>query len=164
MAKAPTTKRKLSVVERRLASGSVFTAASRPIPLKEPDLWVLRVVNTAISDDRLYAMQAEKGWVYALPEDLAIDPVEVGLKVVDGRIVRGDKGTEVLMKIPKADYDAIVKMKDAENRKMTFGKKATKDAIMAAASQQLGDEGAEFLSRTVQSMDIKDGRALESSE
>ena len=164
MPKATPAKRKLSVVERRLASGSVFTAASRPIPLKEPDLWVLRVVNTAISDDRLYAMQAEKGWVYALPEDLAIDPVEVGLKVVDGRIVRGDKGTEVLMKIPKADYDAIVKMKDAENRKMTFGKKATKDAIMAAASQQLGDEGTEFLSRTVSTMEIKDGRALESSE
>lgn len=164
MPKATPVKRKLSVVERRLASGSVFTAASRPIPLKEPDLWVLRVVNTAISDDRLYAMQAEKGWVYALPEDLAIDPVEVGLRVVDGRIVRGDKGTEVLMKMPKEDYDAVVKMKDVENRKMTFGKKATKDAIVAAASQQLGDEGAEFLSRTVQSMDIKDGRALESSE
>lgn len=164
MAKVTPPKRKLSVVERRLASGSVFTASSRPIPLKEPDAWVLRVVNTAISDDRLYAMQAEKGWVYALPEDLAIDPVEVGLKVLDGRIVRGDKGTEVLMKMPTAEFAAIQKMKDAENRKMTFGKKATKDAILSAASQQLGDEGTEFLSRTVQSMDIKDARALEHTE
>ena len=164
MAKATPVKRKLSVIERRLASGSVFSAASRPIPLKDPGRWILRIVNTSISDDRLYAMQAEKGWVYALPEDLAIDPIEVGLTVRDGRIVRGDKGTEVLMKMSTEDFATIQAMKDAENRKMTFGKKATKDAIVAAASQQLGDEGAEFLSRTVQSMDIKDGRGLESTD
>lgn len=158
-------KKPISIVDRRLASGSVFSASSRPIPLVEPERWTLRIINTQISDQRLWEVQAEKGWVYAELADLAIDPAEVGFRVLDGRIVRGTQGDQVLMKMEKADYKAIQKMKDAENKKITFGDKAkVKQDIVTAAAGQLGPEAADFLNAHVKGVDIKDGRELVSLE
>src|SRR3990167_5471374 len=151
-----TAKRKLSVVDRRLASGAIFNAASRPIPLTEPDRWTIRLVNSQISETRLYDMQAEKGWVYLEPGDLAVKPEEVGLKVLDGRVVRGERGAEVVMKMEKTDYAAVQKLKDQTNRQMTFSPKATKDAIVAAGGHQVGDQAATFLQGAVNSVTVTD--------
>ena len=157
MAKAQA-KREISVVERRLKSGSVFSAGSRAIPLKEPERWTIRVVNTQISDARLWEMQDEKGWGYASVADLAVAPHEVGFREQDGRLVRGTQGHEVLMKMAITDYKAIQKVKEATNRKNTFGNKAVKDTIVGAAAGQLDDGGraAEFLDRAVQGISVKD--------
>lgn len=149
-------KKAISIVERRLKSGNIFSAGSKAIPLAEPGRWAIRVVNTAISDDRLWQMQAEKGWVYAEEADLAVAPHEIGFRVLDGRIVRGQQGQEVLMKMERTDYAAIQKQKDAENRTRTFSKTANKSAMVGAASAGLGDEAATFLNRAIQSVEIKD--------
>ena len=144
----PPKKKEISVVDRRLQSGSIFGTSSRPIPLTEPNRWELRIVNSQISANRLYEMQADRGWVYAVPEDLAVKPEEIGFQILDGRIVRGERGQEVVMKMERADYREIQKMKDTENRKNTFGKEAVKSAILAAAAKKPdGGRGADFLSR-----------------
>ena len=151
------TKRPITVVERRLASGSIFTVGSRSIPLREPDRWELRIVNGQISDAHVWELQAEKGWVYLEPGDLAVKAEEIGFRVHAGRVVRGTHGHEVIMKMPKSDYQQIVALKDAENRKHTFGDKANKAAIVAAASQLPdGGQAAEFLNRAVSGVQIKD--------
>lgn len=159
-------KRELTVVERRLKSGSIFAASSKPIPLTEPDRWTVRFVNSQISDNRIWEMQADKGWVYAALEDLAVKPEEVGCRLQDGRIVRGQHGHEVLMKMERDDYAAIQKAKDKANRDMTFGAKATKDAIVSAAgaAEGIGPQGAEFLSRNLQNVTITDSREAVSLE
>ena len=156
MAKA--TKQPISVVARRLKSGSIFSAGSKPIPLAEPARWNVRVVNTTISDDRLWQMQADKGWVYLDVADLAVAPHEIGFRELDGRVVRGQQGQEVLMKMPRQDYKAVQAMKEAENKRTTFSPKSNKQAIVGAASSELGDQAASFLNRAVQSVDIKDSR------
>ena len=157
MTKAKGEKRPLSIVERRLKGGSIFGTSSKPIPLVEPDRWSLRVVNSQISNTRVYDMQAEKGWTYATVEDLAVKPEEVGLRELDGRIVRGTHAEEVLMKMERADYRAIQKVKDATNREQTFGKKAIKDTILGAVQQEPdGDRGADFLNRSINRITVKD--------
>jgi hypothetical protein len=144
----PKPKKPISVVDRRLASGSVFAASSRPIPLVDPKAWELRIINTQISDQRLWEVQADKGWVYAEPADIAVPVSELGLREQDGRIVRGTQGHEVLMKMPKGDYRRIQAMKDAENKTRTFGdKRKLKQDVVTAAAVELGDQAASFLNR-----------------
>ena len=104
----------ISVVERRLKSGSIFATSGRPIPLKEPKRWTLRIVNSQISDGRVWDMLAEKGWAYLEVDDLAVPAQEIGFRVQDGRIVRGTHGSEVLMKMEQADFAAVQKQKDAD--------------------------------------------------
>ena len=159
MAKAA--KREISVVERRLKSGSIFASGSRPLPLTEPDRWEVRWVDTSDpTRNRQWEMQAEKGWVYLEEADISVPLSELGLRVLDGRIVRGTQGTEVLMKMAKRDYVAIKKMKDEENRKNTFSTRANKAAILAAAGQREGDgdQAADFLNRAVNSISVTDSR------
>lgn len=158
-------KREITIVERRLQSGSIFAASSRPIPLVDPKRWTVRIVNSQISDARLYEMQADKGWVYAELGDLAVKPEEIGFRVQDGRIVRGTHGQEVLMKMEQKDYRAIQTYKDAENRRNTFGSKALKATVVGAAQAEPGGErGAEFLNRHLQNITVTDSKELVSLE
>jgi len=151
----------VSIVENRLKSGRIFGQSSKPIPLTDPDRWTVRIVNSKISNSHLYDMQAEKGWVYAVLGDLAVRPEEVGLRELDGRLVRGTQGEEVLMKMERTDYAAIQKAKDKANREQTFGKKALKSAVVNAASREVdGDEGAEFLNRAVNRIQVTDSREV----
>lgn len=144
---------RISVIDRRLKSGAVFGLGAQPIPLVEPTRWVLRVVNTQISDDRLWHMQAEKGWAYVELADLAVRPDEIGFRERDGRIVRGTQGYEVLMKMNAADYRQLQAAKDRAVRESTFGKKGLKQAITAAASAPPTEDGSGGLG--------SDGRAAE---
>lgn len=155
MAKA---KKAISVVERRVQSGSIFRAGSRPIPLKEVDRWELREVNSAISDQHLYEMQADKQWTYLAVEDLDVKPEDIGYRVLDGRLVKGQQGHIVLMKMEKSDYKAVQKAKEAENRRQTFGKKAVRQSILsqAAGAEGVGDEGADFLARNLNKIQVTD--------
>lgn len=160
MPKAAKAKTPITVVERRLKSGKIFGTSSKPIPLNEPDVWTVRMVYSKISNSHLYDMQAEKGWVYASASDLAVKPEEVGLREQDGRLVRGIQGDEVLMKMLLSDYRLIQKEKDRVNRKQTFGNKALKEAVVTRASEQEdgGDEGADFLSRSINRITVTDMR------
>lgn len=161
----PAKKTAISVVERRLKSGTIFSASSRPLPLVEPEKWTIRFCNSQISESRIWEMQADKGWVYMDPADLAVEPHEVGLRVQDGRLVRGQHGAEVVMKMLKPDYAQIQKAKDAENRKNTFGASAVKESILNAAgsAEGVGAQGADFLNRNL-NVSVTDSRELVSLE
>lgn len=158
-------KRDIVLQDRRLASGSAFARGSRSMPLKEPKRWTTRDVNRDISDDHIFVMQTDLGWVYAEASDFAVDPVIFGWHEEDGRLVKGARGQIVLMKKPLDDYQAITAMKDKENRIQTFSPKANKAAILASAEQEPdGDRAAEALSRSVQSLEIKDWREAPPNE
>lgn len=150
-------KKEISIIDRRLQSGSIFGTSSKPIPLKEPKAWTLRIVNSDVNNQHLYDMQAEKGWVYATLDDLAVKPDEIGFREQDGRIVRGTKGTEVLMKMPAADYKLVQREKDKVNRAQTLGRKAARNTIMGAMHAAGDDQGAAFMEKALQSAKIEDG-------
>lgn len=150
-------KKDLSIIERRLQAGSIFGTSSKPIPLVEPQAWTLRIVNSKVNNQHLYDMQAEKGWVYATLEDLAVKPEEIGFRVLDGRIVRGTQGEEVLMKMPAKDYKAVSKEKDKVNREQTLGRKAARNTILGAMHAAGDDQGATFMEKALRSAKIEDG-------
>lgn len=157
-------KRDISIIERRLKSGSIFAAGSNAIPLKDPKHWTARVVNATISDARIWEMQADKGWEYATVDDLAVQPHEVGFREMDGRLVRGTHGHEVLMKMRLKDYEAIQKQKDQTNRQNTFSKKANQNAILNAAASEGGSEAADFLAKQMKDIEITDSLERRSLE
>jgi hypothetical protein len=49
MAKSLPKKRTISVVDRRLQSGSMFASLSRPMPLVEPNKWETHITNSQIN-------------------------------------------------------------------------------------------------------------------
>ena len=148
----------ISVIERRLKSGSIFGTSSKPIPLVDPTRWTVRVVNSRISESHLYDMQAEKGWVYAEVSDLAMAPEEMGFHVLDGRVVRGEHGHEVIMKMERKDYQAVQQEKDRMNRVQTFGRKATKQAVIGALQAAEGEQAADFMAKAINQIQVTDTR------
>ena len=150
-------KKQISVIERRLKSGEAFAGGSKAIPIRDPDMWTLRIVNSHISDVHIWEMQAEKGWVFLEPKDLAVKPEEIGFRVQDGRVVRGTQGAEVIMKMRRSDYVAIQAQKDQQNRDRTFGQKAARTTILRAADEEdRTGRGAELLERSINEIKIKD--------
>lgn len=165
MANPTSKKREISIIERRLKSGSIFAVSAGSIPLKQPKRWELRIVNSEVRNGRIREMQTDKGWEFVAVSDLAVEPFEIGFREQDGRLVRGQHGQEVLMKMEAADYREVQLLKDAENRKNTFGQKATKQAILnAAQGESGGGRGAELLDRAIQGMRVEDSQERVSLE
>lgn len=150
-------KREISVVERRLKSGSIFAISAGTIPLAEPGRWELREVNSDVRTGRIREMIADKHWQFAEEGDLAVLPYDIGYRVQDGKLVKGIRGELVLMKMERSDFRAVQLLKDRENRANTFGAKAVKEAIVTAASQEKdGGQAAEYLNQAVSGVDVKD--------
>lgn len=151
---------RISVIERRLQSPSVFRSPSQPIPLKAPKHWTLRWVNVAISPNHLWDMIHQKGWEYCEPGDLACALDEISAVERDGRIVQGIRGEEVLMKMRTVDYEALQHKKSAENLRQTFGAAQMKQTIVERAATELpqGDRAASFLEDHVQQITVTDSR------
>ena len=148
----------VSVIERRLQNENVFRVSSQPIPLKHAKQWMIRWENTEIATDHLWNLLHNLGWAYCEIDDLACDIQEIGAFAQDGKIVRGERGKEILMKMPMKDYQRLQKAKDLANRQATFGKKQVKEAIIAGASKELGDQAATFLNQQLGSMTTNDAR------
>lgn len=149
-------KRDLSIADRRRAAGSIFGTGSKPIPIKEPQKWVIRNVNSKVSNQHVYNMRAEKLWEFVTPADLDCTLDEIGYRELDGRVVRGERGEEVLMKMPKRDYQEIQHDKDTTNRKTTLGAKAAKETILGAMHGAGDEQGAEFMRRALRTAKIED--------
>ena len=153
--------RPISVIERRLQGGNVFRAASQPIPLVDPEQWTLRWENSAISPGHMWTIIHQLGWVYAEPADLVCPVEEIGASVRDGRIVRGERGQEILMKMGLKDWERVQKTKDRENRRQTFGTQQVKAAMVAGVAAEHGDQAAEFIAQNVHAITVTDRRAPE---
>lgn len=160
---APKSKPTISVIERRLQGPSALTVSTPEIAFKDP-IWQGYWCNTEVNPHQLQTFLKHLGWIYVEPTDLDSAVEELGATVSpEGRIVRGPRGQEVLLKMPKADYARIQKMKADENIKNTFGQKQIKDAIVAGVGGAHGEEAADFVSRRVNTISVRDERAPEDS-
>ena len=155
------TKPTISVIERRLQGPSVHRTSSQPIPLTEPGKWVLRWENSTISPDHLWNIVHNLGWQYAEPGDLDCPIDEIGATERDGKIVRGVRGEEVLMKMLTRDYKRVEKRKTEENIRQTFGTQQLKTAIVAGVAAEHGDQAGEYVAENVNAITVKDQRAPE---
>jgi len=147
---------KVSVIERRLQNP--FGTSSIPITLKTAGEHVVRVVNSELRSGRIHEMTHAKGWTFVTPDEIDGTADEYGLEVKNGRLVRGERGQEVLMKMGAEDFAAVQRAKS--NRNLSdMGASKTKSLIVKRAEDIGGDEAAEEANRQFRSLEIRDERA-----
>lgn len=150
---APFKRPRIEVLERRLQSP--HGAPSAKIVLKEAG-WSVRWFNSAVGTDHIWRAK-ENGWQGVTPAELS-DPDQVGGFTVspDGYVVRGDKGQELLMKLPTDWREQIAKKKEEQNtRAMRMG--TTKSEVASAAGREFGDQAGEFINQNVSLVgDVRD--------
>jgi hypothetical protein len=137
----------ISVIERRLQGKSALQATSLPIPLKEKG-WTVMWFNADISADHVWNAVNVLGWEYVLSSDIGCQLEEVGANERDGKVVRGERGKEVLLKMREADYKKVQSKKTRENLDVTFNPKRMKDTAVNAVGQAFGGEAAEFIDKS----------------
>ncbi len=153
-AKAPRV-RSVAVINRLahpLGSPSVV------VPMKNRDLEI-RVVDSLLRAGRIHEM-VSKGWELVDSSDIKGKPEDFGFSVQDGRVVRGDRGREVLMKMHKDDYHSIQLAKSIENMKAMGGRKG-RDAVLNRVAQVVGDRGDEAATFVEKSLSVQDTREPE---
>lgn len=97
----------LSVIERRIASGDRNVLRPRQVALlDQPEPMTTRVVNTAI-DSRWHQITADLGWVPVTPAEIAGGLPQGDMRADGARVVMGDQGREVLVKMPSRLYRQI---------------------------------------------------------
>jgi len=146
---------KVSVIDRRKLHP--FGAPSQPVTLKTPGEWAIRIINSKSRTGRLHDVIHNKGWVYVTPEELDGTPDELGFEAKDGRLVRGEHGEEVLVKMFQSDFDAIQQAKSSLNLK-NLGGKQTRDAVAQETAVAHGSQAGDAVARQFDHIDIKDGR------
>jgi hypothetical protein len=149
---------KVSIIDRRLANP--FGSGSVPITLKTPGQWEIRWVYSKLRAGRVHDMTQNKGWVFVEPDEMDGSPEEFGLVAKDNRLVRGDHGEEVLMKMPRADYLKIQKAKAAYNLK-ELGQKQMQSAVAQTMAKAHGDEAGESAFNAFQHGEVKDSRGVD---
>lgn len=135
-----------SILDRRLLHP--FGSPSVPITLKSGGLWEIRFVDSQLRAGRLHEVIHDKGWTFVNANEIDGSPDEYGLRAMDGRLVRGENGREVLVKMPKDMYDAIAARKAELNLK-GLGKKATRELAAQATAQAFGDEAGDTVHKSV---------------
>jgi hypothetical protein len=142
----------VSVLERRLANP--FGAPSVPITLKDGGRWAIRIANDGVRTGRVHQI-IQLGWTYVTPDEIDGRPADFGFREMDGRLVRGEHGQEVIVKMPQADFDAIQSAKADKNLANLGGKKIKHDVANATAAKY-GDEAGETVFNS--QMDVQDSR------
>jgi len=132
---------RISVLQKRLAQP--FGEGSPAIQLKEPG-WTVHVINTRIRPGRYHDVIRNKGWVPVAPEDIDGSVEDFGFDVRDGRVVRGDRGEEVVVKMPAEDYLEIQMAKDAANKRRTTPTNLKADVANATAKAH-GDQAGDYV-------------------
>ena len=149
---------KVSILDRRMKNP--FGSGTVPITLKTEGQWEVRWVYAKLRPGHVYDMVNRKGWVFVEPDELDGASDEYGLTVKDNRLVRGDHGEEVLMKMPQADFDKIQKAK-AEHNLGQLGKKQMREAVAQATAQEHGDQAGDTVFDAFKHGDIKDTRGVD---
>lgn len=147
------------IIERRLQNP--LGGSSQPIPCRLTDrkgkpLLEFYIADRTLRPDYLRYMIQDRGWEYATVEDIDGPPEDFGFENRDGRLVRGERGNEVLLKMRAVDRAAVLKAQSDWNRRQALGVKENKQTIVERASSELGDEGADFLHRNLRELEITD--------
>jgi hypothetical protein len=140
---------KVSVIERRLQNP--HGTPSVPITLKTEGEHVVRIVNADLRTGRLHEMTHAKGWTFVEPHEIDGTPDEYGLEVRNGRLVRGERGQEVLMKMSRSDYNLIQRAK-VEDNNAKMGAAGTKKLVVKQIEQAAGDQAADTMHRKFDDM------------
>ena len=149
---------RVSVLDRRLRSP--FGTSSVPITLKTPGHWEVRWVFAQLRPGRLYDMTQNKGWAFITPEELDGSPDEYGLIAKDGRLVRGEHGGEVLMKMPKDMYDQISEAKSRANLK-GLGKSAMRETAAQATAVEHGSQAGDEVFNAFDRINVTDSKGVD---
>jgi hypothetical protein len=138
----------ISILERRAQGVNVHGSGSPIIELKDPG-WSVRWFNAEIKADHIWAAKNQKGWESVRPEELK-DPEQVGgfQTSPEGFVVRGERGRELLMKMP-ADYRVQIERQKAALNIRNMDPHRTKADVATAAGQQLGDQAGQFINDNV---------------
>lgn len=128
-----------SVLDRRLLHP--FGSPSVAVTLKEGGPWEIRIVDSQMRPGRLHDMRHNKGWEFVSASELDGTPDEYGLRVVDDRLVRGENGREVLMKMQKSVFDAIQARKAELNAKGVTGQALRETAAQETAVKYGAEAG-----------------------
>lgn len=131
----------VSVLDRRLLHP--FGSPSIGVTLKEGD-WEIRIVDSQQRPGRLHDMRHNKGWEFVMPEELDGTADEYGLRVVEGRLVRGENGREVLMKMPRETYLKIQARKTELNAKGVTGQ-ALREAAAQETAVKYGSQAGDMI-------------------
>jgi hypothetical protein len=138
-------KPRISVLDRRLQNP--FGEPSSPVDLKDRRL-IARWFNGAIIADKIWRAK-QKGWTPVRPDDVVdLDQIGGFTKSPDGFVARGDRCQEVLMQMPKEDFDLIQMAKTKHNLRNMGNPGAMKAEVVEAAGQQFGDRAADFLNKS----------------
>lgn len=149
---------KVSILDRRLKNP--FGTGTVPITLKTPGRWAIRWVYSKLRAGHLYDMTQQKGWIFVEPEEIDGGHDEYGLTVKDNRLVRGDHGEEVLMKMPQEMFDEILKAKTRANEAQ-LGKQQMRAAVAQATAKEHGDRAGDTVYDAFAHGEIKDSRGLD---
>jgi hypothetical protein len=147
---------RVTVLERRLQNP--FGDGSPTIKLKEPG-WALHIFDTS-RPGRYHYAQREKGWEPVLPDDLDGSAEDLGFDVVNDRVVRGERGKEVLMKMPQVMYDKIA-MRKAEVTSARNAPARLKADVIEQTAAQYSDQAADYLHRNVTIKDTREPVPIE---
>lgn len=150
MAKTATptvSKPRVSVLDRRL--NDPFGIPSYPIHFKDQSL-IGRWFNSAISTDKIWIAKQVQGWGAVTP-DMVVDLDQIGGYNLSptNTIVRGERGQEHLLCMPRDAFDQIQMAKTRKNMERMGNSSRTKAEVVEAAANKYGDEAAEFLHRHV---------------
>jgi len=149
---------KVSVIDRRLVNP--FGSGTVPITLKTPGDWEIRWIYSKLRAGRLHDVTHNKGWVFVEPDELDGSPDEYGLTAKDNRLVRGDHGEEVLMKMPRADFLKIQHAK-ADYNLRELGKQRMAESVGQAAAKAYGDEAGDMAYNAFKHGDVTDSRGVD---
>jgi hypothetical protein len=143
---------KIDIVERRIRSGGSNELPLRAVALKDqPEPMVTRIINTDLPG-RYWQTTEDLGWTPVAPEEL-LGGVSGDLRVVDGRVVAGEHGKEVLVKMPRRLYEAVSRAKaDRLERSMQSAAAMRRSMTrnMEADAAQTDRAGAERLERAAE--------------
>lgn len=137
------------ILKRRL-EGNPFADTRVEIPLREPGRWALKEANDHADPNRHYTIVHLEGWVPVIPSDLAdgVTPEALGYRVSeDGFLVKGERNSERLYKMPAEAFKRIQFRKAEANKRGTGSQKAVREDIASATGAALGDEAGTFVQR-----------------
>lgn len=143
----PKKRPRVSVRERRFQHP--FGESAPDIEFKDTSLKA-RWFSEDVRNGQVYRAKKDLGWEHVTPEMIAnLDSLGAHSVNVSNQIVRGPRGNEYLMYMPKGDYERIQKAKTAENNRRMANPHAQRQEMLETygANNPLG---AEYIDQKVQ--------------
>lgn len=121
----------LDVIERRIATGDSNVGRVVTVRLlNQPEPMEVRIINTAQAG-RFYQVTQELGWVPVEPHEVD-GGLSGDMRAVDGRVVMGERGGDVLMKMPVRYRKQIQRAKEDRQHRQMASKSALRQRVQTS--------------------------------